>query len=72
MQTSVKEQQKIFAYFNKILLCITSCIHEEQLKSCINSITIFEDKFSTHVAKDCLVEELYFQIDFKQNSLITL
>lgn len=70
MQTQSRTQQEIFTYFNKILLCINSCIHEEQLKNCINTVSIFSDRFNTHVAKDCIVDELYYQIDLKLNSLI--
>lgn len=69
MQTTVKEQQKIFAYFNKILNCINSCIHEEQLESCKNSIKNFQIEFGSHVAIGCFLEELEYQVAIKTNSL---
>ena len=69
MQTPVKEQQKIFTYYNKILNCINSCINEEQLESCKNLIKNFQNKFSLHVGSRCFLEELEYQIHIKTDSI---
>lgn len=69
MENTEPQQQKIFAYFNKIIACINSCTNEEQLQSCKNSIDTFTTEFSTHVALEVFKEELNYQFDIKINSL---
>ena len=63
------EQQKIFVHFNKILSCINSCVLEEQLESCRNSVKNFQVEFYSHVAVGCFIDELQHQIFLKLNSL---
>ena len=65
----VLTQQKIFIYFYKIIACINSCIHEEQLQSVKNSVENFISEFNTHPGLQSFLEELEYQLTLKQNSL---
>lgn len=68
--SNTNSRQSILSIYHYIIKNISSCTERSQLQGCVNLISLFEQKYSKHIAFEILLLDLNYLLGEKGNELV--